>query len=194
MRFCTCLSTDAALGLWLVLGDWPQNVSSLSCMVSTATLPLTIAPRRPLPSGRASSQYPAGRLYQSLFRLSSTGGAAGRSAAVVKVVRYSLSHMLPARSVNELAGIMNVYDVDRLSSSKGNDAFVLLIAGAMLCAVPVALLVSMADALSLSTMLSLKSIVTFPEGTTPVSPSAGVMLTSSGPWKSSARMLTYFRL
>jgi hypothetical protein len=52
-------------GVYLGVGP-DQSVSSLSCSRSLATPPKTMAPRRPLPTGNASTHWAAGWRYQSL--------------------------------------------------------------------------------------------------------------------------------
>ena len=69
-----------ALGLSVKLG-WPaQMVSSFSCTRSTAGLPNTMPPRRPLPTGRAWVQVMAGRSYHSVCPCARTPVAASADA------------------------------------------------------------------------------------------------------------------
>src|SRR4051812_2605297 len=82
-----CASAPAPRGLLWSYGPPAQMVSSLSCSRSVLTLPNTMAPRRPLPSGSARSQsVPALASYHSArsFAARTSAGAtdAGLAAAV----------------------------------------------------------------------------------------------------------------
>ena len=80
MRLRTRGSAPLALGLSVKLG-WPaQMVSSFSCTRSTAGLPNTMPPRRPLPTGRAWVQVMAGRSYHSVCPCARTPVAASADA------------------------------------------------------------------------------------------------------------------
>jgi hypothetical protein len=74
------------LGVVGIHGAPSQRVSMLSWMRSSATPPKIIAPRRPLPSGRASVHSRAGLRYQRSFSPTGSLGHAGNGGAVVPEV------------------------------------------------------------------------------------------------------------
>src|SRR5690349_13953027 len=115
-----CASAPAPRVLLWSYGPPAQIVSSLSWSRSTSTLPNTIAPRRPLPSGSARSQSaPAPCSYQSArpFAVPTSGGAAADAGDADHVTG---SEAAPATTAAALSTCLRVTAVDRVGFASGS--------------------------------------------------------------------------